>query len=188
MLQLDPPAKKKLPVQRLRRNPAIRLSGGGTSRTRTDAVRCGASQREILKFAKLAALFASLEYSAGAPGAVVRSKELLGYALWVVRFPVERADRRTHSSNSGVDRHPSEILPRILPTSRYRRRQPVLIVRSNKVLAVRLVSVEGESAYERSDFVDDNGTLDFSTHESKPVHTWPCPGILCIRRISPHHC
>ncbi|KYN27367.1 hypothetical protein ALC57_03234 [Trachymyrmex cornetzi] len=164
MLQLDPPRRRrKSCLSSFSVYDGIRR---GTSRTRTGAVRCGASQREILKFAKLAALFASLEYSAGAAGAVVRSKELLGYAVWVVRFPVERADRRIHSSNSGVDRHLSEILPRILPTSRYRRRQPVLIVRSNK------------SAYERSDFMDDNGALDFSIHESKTVHTWPCPGTL----------
>lgn len=62
-------------------------------------------QREILEFAKPAALFASLEYAAGAAGAAVRGKELLGYAARVVRFPVERADRRIRSSNSGVDRH-----------------------------------------------------------------------------------
>ncbi|KYN41752.1 hypothetical protein ALC56_03805 [Trachymyrmex septentrionalis] len=138
--QLDPPARKKLSVQRLW------MESGEEHRPRTNTYGCG---------------------MAGAAGAVVRSKELLGYTVWVVRFPVERADRRIHSSNSGVDRHLSEILPRILPTSRYRRRQPVLIVRSNK------------SAYERSDFVDDNGALDFSTHESKTVHTWPCPGTLC---------
>ncbi|KYM95156.1 putative G-protein coupled receptor Mth-like 1 [Cyphomyrmex costatus] len=87
---------------------------------------------------RLLALFASLEYSAGAAGAVVRSKELLGYAVWVVRFPVERADRR---------------------------------------FVVRLVL--RESAYKRSGFVDDNGALDFSTHENKAVHAWSCPGILC---------
>lgn len=72
---------------------------------RRGATRRDALQREILEFAKLAALFASLEYAAGAAGAAVRGKELLGYAARIVRFSVERADRRIRSSNSGVDRH-----------------------------------------------------------------------------------
>lgn len=88
--------EKKPPV----RHPTT--ESGAEHRVRA---RCDALQREILEFAKLAVLLASLEYAAGAAGAAVRGKELLGYAARVVRFSVERADRRIRSSNSGVDRH-----------------------------------------------------------------------------------
>jgi len=91
--------RKKPVVRHLRRNPARNIA---------NAYRRGATWRIATRNAqicKIATLFASLKYAAGAAGAAVRGKELLGYAAWVVRFPVERADRRIRDSNSDVDRH-----------------------------------------------------------------------------------
>lgn len=83
---------KKKPL--VRRNIAERRE---RARVRRNAARCSV---KFLEFAKSAVPLASY-----AAGAAVRGKELLGYATRVVRFPVERADRRIRSSNSeGVNR------------------------------------------------------------------------------------